>query len=396
MLFRSWPSKGYIYVKDDKNVEIMKYSSIGEHDNIKQCAPIYLSERRATITNIYPDVAQSYSGTKTRVTFTPDSSITGTGGNAQVSVQSITQNCAPLISHWGSSVIMDGRFDNDQNFVFTGGMNKYLAVPAGQARPLLAVRLAPSVDNAVAKNFGFRELVNRMQLQMNSIGIQTNGSFRIDGYLNPAKIEYSTYTPASLAITRSSVTGTSGTIYLYVADSSGLVGIVPGMQVTSGTGIVTSGIGTTVAAVAGNRITLSQALTTGASGSYTFTPAVGYTGIPNDWARDIVGSGSLAQVLYFDNSGPGAGAVQAPTGLVTGGDSVFSFYTENGSTTSYNSSNFDLRAIRDLGNSIQSGNGNVSTPGFPNAPDLLVIVATNIGTASSNISARISWTEAQA
>ena len=131
---------------------------------------------------------------------------------------------------------MDGRFDNDQNFVFTGGMNKYLAVPAGQARPLLAVRLAPSVDNAVAKNFGFRELVNRMQLQMNSIGIQTNGSFRIDGYLNPAKIEYSTYTPASLAVTRSSVTGTSGTIYLYVADSSGLVGIVPGMQVTSGTG----------------------------------------------------------------------------------------------------------------------------------------------------------------
>ena len=390
-----WPARGYLYVKDDKNVEIMQYTSIGSKDSVKQCAPIYLSNRRASITNIYPDVAQTYSGTKTRVTFTPDSSITGTGGNAQVSVQSITQNCAPMISHWGSSVIMDGRFDNDQNFVFTGGMTKYLSIPAGQARPLMAVRLAPSVDNAVAKNFGVRELVNRMQLQMSSMGVQTNGSFLIEGRLNPAKIEYTNYSAATLATTRSSVTGTSTTYALTVADTTGLVGIVPGMIVT-GTGITNSPLPTVVSSVAGNRITISQPLTTTATGTYTFTPTTGFSGIPTDWTRDVVGSGSLAQVLYFDNCGPGAGAAQTVSGLVTGGDSVFSFYTENGSTTSFNSSTFDLRSIRDLGNSLQSGNGNVSTPGFPNGPDILVIQATNIGSASSQIGARISWTEAQA
>lgn len=43
-----------------------------------------------------------------------------------------------------------------------------------------------------------------------------------------------------------------------------------------------------------------------------------------------------------------------------------------------------------------SGNGNVSTPGFPNGPDVLVVTATNIGTATSQIAARLSWTEAQA
>ena len=49
-----------------------------------------------------------------------------------------------------------------------------------------------------------------------------------------------------------------------------------------------------------------------------------------------------------------------------------------------------------MGNSQQSGNGNVATPGFPAGPDVLAIVATNIGTAASQISSRISWTEAQA
>jgi hypothetical protein len=162
----------------------------------------------------------------------------------------------------------------------------------------------------------------------------------------------------------------------------------------SGTGI---GVGASIASVAANRITLSVPNTGVVSGTITFVPRTGYTGLPNDWTRDLVGSGSLAQIIYFDNSGPGAGGVQASSGLITGGDSVASFFSENGGgTTNFNISNYDLKKIRDLGNSILSGNGNVSTPGFPNGPDILVITATNIGTAASNISARISWTEAQA
>ena len=176
---KDWPPAGYIYVRDNQNCEIMRYSSVGAYDPAKYAAPIYIAERRASITQIYPDIPFTFSGTKTRVTFTPDSSFTGVGGDAQVAVQSITQNCAPIISHWGSSVIMDGQFDDDVSFIFTGGMTKLLNVAAGVTRPLVAVRLAPTVDNAIARNYGIRELTNRMQLKMNSIGCTTNGQFRI-------------------------------------------------------------------------------------------------------------------------------------------------------------------------------------------------------------------------
>jgi hypothetical protein len=136
-------------------------------------------------------------------------------------------------------------------------------------------------------------------------------------------------------------------------------------------------------------------------GTFTGTPA--YNGLPVDWQRDRVGSGSLAQVIYFDNTGPYGGIVPntsgqifPATGSISGGDEVFSFYTENSGTTAFNITNYELRTIRELGNSILSGNGNAASPSYPNSPDVLVITATNIGTAASNISARVSWTEAQA
>lgn len=389
----SFPPSGVVFVRDDTNCEVIRYSSIGAYNSTIGGYPLNGLTRRSNISVIYPDQLFTFGGTTTKVTFTPDSSITGSGGNAQVAVQSILQNCAPIISHWGSSVMMDGRFDNDVNFIFTGGMTKLLAVAAGVTRPLIAIRLAPSVDNAIARNFGVRELTNRMQLQLASIGVSTNGQFRIDGILNPASISYTNYSAAVLATTRTSVTGTSGVNTITISDASGTTGIIPGMLV-SGSGI---GSSAQISSVAANVVTLSVANSGTVSGTITFTPRAGYNGLPTDWTRDLVGSGSLAQVIYFDNSGPGAGNVQPASGRIIGGDSVASFFTENGGGgTNYNVSNYDLRSIRDLGNSIISGDGNVSSPSFPNGPDVLVLTATNIGTASANISARISWTEAQA
>jgi hypothetical protein len=386
------PTAGYIYVRDAENCEIMRYSSVGAFDPVKRGYPINIAERRASITNVYPDTPFTFSGTTTPVVFTPDSSITGVGADAQVSVQSITQNCAPLISHWGSSVIMDGRFDNDENFIFTGGMTKNLSIAAGVTRPLLALRLAPSVDNGIARNFGVRELVNRMQLQMNSIGVTTNGQMRIDAVLNPNQIIYSTYTPSTLQASRA-CTGSGGVNVITVTDAAGTNGIVPGMTVT-GTGI---GPNAQVATVSANIVTLSVANTGTVSGSPVFVPRTGFTGIPDDWGRDQVGSGSLAQIIYFDNTGPGAGNAQAASGRISGGDSVASFYSENGGgATNFNVSNFDLSSTRDLGNSVISGDGNVSSPCYPNGPDVIVLTATNIGSAAASIAARISWVEAQA
>lgn len=394
----NWGSSGYLLIKDDTNIEIASYSGIGSYSSSAMGYPITLTGRRQSISLVYPDQPFTFKATTNPVIFTPDSSLTGTGGNAQVAVQPINQNCAPIIQHWGSSVVMDGGFQTDLLPVFTGGMTKYQTLAAGVTRPLLAIRPAPSVDNAIARNYGIRELVNRMALNLQSIGVQTNGSYRIDVILNPSYLGYTNWTQTQLQVTRSSVSGTSGNAYFDVNDTgtiniAGVTGLGTGM-VISGSGVVA---GTYITNIQGNRVFLSTALASNTTGSYTFTPTVGFTGLPNDWTRDVVGQASLAQVLYFDNSGSGQGNVQAASAVINGGDSIFSFFSENGGGASnFNSSVYSLIGAKDIGNSYMSGNGNVSTPGFPNGPDVIVIQATNIGSASSQISARISWTEAQA
>ena len=394
-----WPQQGVIWMKDDVNCELLTYSSIGDYNPTIDAYPITIT-RRQGVTLWFPTGYQTIKGGSTPVTFTPDATLTGVGGLAQVGVQQILMQCSPIVQHWGSSVIEDGGYQQDLLGIYTGGMTKYVGVPAGTARPLLAIRVAPSADNAIGKNFGQRELLNRMSLQLRSIGIQTNGSFRIDCVLNPAYLSYTNWTTTQLArnTVTGAISGNNGSTTLVInstTDTAGTNGIQVGMSV-SGTGI---SAGTIVTNVFGSSIVISSGLTANASGVYTFTPTTPYQGLPSDWMKDPIGVNSLAQVLYFDNTGSGGGVVPSgsPTGYIVGGDSIFSFFSENGGGSSnYNSSVYDITGIKDLGNSNMSGNGNVSTPGFPVGPDVLVLQATNIGTTTGNIAARLSWTEAQA
>jgi len=91
---------------------------------------------------------------------------------------------AQSISHWGSSVLMDGQFDKDSQFVFSDGTNSSVTVNTGQENVVLAIRLAPSVDSGRVGLFGVRELINRMQIQLRSMDIISAGTFRISLYLN--------------------------------------------------------------------------------------------------------------------------------------------------------------------------------------------------------------------
>jgi hypothetical protein len=468
-----WPSDGYLRIADGTNFEICRYTSIGAYNSTTQAWAVNVI-RRAAQPLVYGGVSINLYGTASQVNFTPDSTIPGGAGTSQVSVQTISQNCAPVMSHWGSSVIMDGGFNDDKSFIFTAGMQKYIQVggsgtisatliqrqasssiatittsgthslaagtpvtitgvndistvtykqitnniaylntstahlftvgqsitvtgvdstfngtytvaqipnatqiaynktasnvgfqavtgspqitassryngtftisevtgttfkfplsgideaisninPNGTAvqtfgttptpRPLISIRVAPSVDNGLARNFGMRELANRMQMKLDSVGVLSQGQFLVEGILNPATM---------------------------------------------------------------NGIT-----------------------IPTEWEAVRVGSGSLAQVIYHDGTGVrGTGApVTSPTNTVTGGDRIFAFYTENAGGTNYSVTQFDARKVRDLANCILNGNGSQSNPSFPNGPDILTITATNLGSGAANILARISWTEAQA
>ena len=97
---------------------------------------------------------------------------------------SFNGNCGPALSHWGVSVIMDGRFDEDKSYLFTGINRTGINVPVGQTLPIVSIRLAPSVDNGIGRAFGIRNLINRSAIILQEIGVITTGIFEITVKIN--------------------------------------------------------------------------------------------------------------------------------------------------------------------------------------------------------------------
>jgi hypothetical protein len=198
---------------------------------------------------------------------------------------------------------MDGRFDDDKSLVFNYGMTTAVTTTAITPIALMAIRIAPSVDNNTTGLLGAKEIINRMQLTLDSLGLYTTGT----GYL------------INLVLNGYTNGGFTG-------------GFVAPIQQANG---VTS---------------------------------------------------SLAQIALNTTAGI----------TVTGGESLFAFYTNTTGATTAN-----LDRVRDLGNSILGG-GTVNTisttqAGFyPDGPDILYVVATPLSITSSTILARINWKEAQA
>jgi hypothetical protein len=83
---------------------------------------------------------------------------------------------APSISHWGTSVIMDGGFDDDKSLLFTYGQSGSINLPTGSSTSLFSIRVSPSVDNGISAAFGARELINRMQLVLRTLDVSLNFS----------------------------------------------------------------------------------------------------------------------------------------------------------------------------------------------------------------------------
>ena len=102
-----------------------------------------------------------------------------------IALELISATSVPQISHWGSSVIMDGRLDDDRAYVYTAATKRQGGIQSGQTRAIIALRVAPSVDNGISGNFGTRELVNRMQLILSQVDISSNGKFFVELVLNP-------------------------------------------------------------------------------------------------------------------------------------------------------------------------------------------------------------------
>lgn len=102
----------------------------------------------------------------------------------------IGQTATPSISHWGSAFLQDGGFDADRGYIFNyQGTNIAINTKKTTA---FAIRLAPSVSNAITGDLGVRELINRAQLLLQTIEITIGGTTNvnsavvIEGILNPS------------------------------------------------------------------------------------------------------------------------------------------------------------------------------------------------------------------
>ena len=111
---------------------------------------------------------------------------------APVLVQLHAPQVSVTISHWGSSVMMDGRYDDDKSLVFVAGMSTAISNIASAATvPLISIRIGPSVDSGVAGVLGSREVMNTMQLLMRAVDAYTTGigmtfliTLRLNGILS--------------------------------------------------------------------------------------------------------------------------------------------------------------------------------------------------------------------
>jgi hypothetical protein len=164
----AFPSAGTIVVSQpgdtSANIEYISYAS--------RTANTFVGLTRNLQNITISGAGTSAGGTASATTFTYSAT-------APTKVELYGPSQASSISHWGSSVIMDGRFDDDKSLVFVGGMNRTQTISnIGQdiTVPLVSLRISPSVDNGLTGILGARDIINRMQLIMRSLSTFTTGT----------------------------------------------------------------------------------------------------------------------------------------------------------------------------------------------------------------------------
>ena len=187
--------------------------------------------------------ATSFSGLTRAVTnLTGPGGLTGGGGastaqtftfsaTAPHQVSLYSPQAGMTIGHWGSSVVMDGRYDDDKSFQFNSGMNSLVTYASAATRyPVLSLRLAPSVDNGLTGILGAREIINRMQLTLASAGVYTTTAgvrvellfnARITGGTNWSAVGGSSLAQTALHPNTATVAG-GESVYTFFAPAGGV------------------------------------------------------------------------------------------------------------------------------------------------------------------------------
>ena len=207
----------------------------------------------------------------------------------------------PFLFHWGTSVIMDGRFDDDNAYLFTQN-SQTLNIPGTTAKSFASTGINLTTDLFTVQTHGFR---TGDLLQFESIG--SNG-LRGSNALNPTTQIVGSNTTANL---------TNGARYKAFVNSANLIHLTP-PNATITTGATVSRASTTVTVVTATPHGLSTGMYVGiyglananlisANGPYfiTVTNSTTFTYTSAGTAQTaVVESGAvIGEVINFTNQG---------------------------------------------------------------------------------------------
>jgi hypothetical protein len=324
----------------------------------------------------------------------------------------------PALAHWGTSVIMDGRFDDDKAYVFTANSNtvtltgttdisvsarvesrNFYEVIIGGTRRFAGFALLIETPSATFNNIAAGLPISGANLQANtrtSLPFDTNIIPRqpylasVDSIFNGQNF---TRAARNLLLIDRQPTTTALTFSPYTVTISGvstpIVYDIPLISIRLAPSVDNSSPGFLGQREIINRmqLILSQVgiLTThGVEVTLRLNGQINN----NSWQR--VQNPSLSQLIYH-----------APGDNISGGTNIYSFRAQGGTGASARTPVSTVESLGDiatLGNCIMGGDGT-----FPDGPDLLTVVARLIEDPSTvgsinpfSISGKISWSESQA
>ena len=280
---------------------------------------------------------------------------------------------APSISHWGTSVIMDGRFDDDKSLLFTYGQTTATALAGtssvvttgtgASAQAVVTCTTTGLVPGMWVSAAGINAGTYITVVGATTVTLSQNIATTLSGSNN---VTFSGGNSKALMSIRIAPSVDNGI-------ASGQLGareLINRMQLQLKTFDI-SLIGTATGNVLVQAY-LNGSPIQGAGGSTQWTNAINN--------KILTPNSSLAQIADY-----AGGYTTVVGGEVTGGFFVSSTGTQDASN------------IRDLGNAILGGGTPYSSTGvYPDGPDTLTIVATNLAASAQSVISRISWTEAQA
>ena len=317
----------------------------------------------------------------------------------------------PSLFHWGTSIIMDGKFDDDKAYLFTAP-SKSLVFTNGDSN---SANTAGTSTLTYSGGY-WRNYYVRIPFATSDQGKFTTGAalYTADGTLNGTAAS-----PYAHIVDYTDFSGGNFNVYIYVGRYA--YWQTPGTYPSVGNAVAVS-VGAPPSGASDDNLTARIPLVsirlapsvdnnlTGNLGAREIInrmqlqmKSLGIT-LTHDCTVDLILNGQSSNRTFNDVASPSLSElVQHAAGdQIVSGSTIYSLRASGGAEGSGGrrlpaTSDFDLSQITDLGNAILGGDGT-----YPNGPDLLTIAITPVDTSAINadapleVSARISWTESQA